>query len=740
MRNYLKWVDDELSNCRRMQNRFHKRWHSFPIPYEIDKDELESVGYETGDFKLTMDQEQIVNLLVGENLYDSNDIFVRELLQNSIDATLLRSKMEPDFHVESEDARIDLWEWYDENGDIWFRIDDRGIGMTKGVLQRYFLKIGNSYYNSDELKRDMRDHRQENYNAISRFGIGFLSCFLCGKNAEVSTLYFDSEKSKRENENKAAMYGYGIRMNITGLTDYYIMTNQASGHAPSQAFPIPKYDKALVCAELEMDGYRQIPGTSIAVCIDPGKLGGINLRETVTKYLCSPRMPVYYNGERIGETYKELMEKAFYAAGTHLYEIFDCKISYEKNERQTGTFEGQVEVTIEPVNLAENHILEGFSGVIVNIKLLYKQNLKLRFLADGMNYFRLEKKNDCSCISFDVNSYEQISFSANLDDAVTYLIHFVASKTFGSAVFQKNGLVCAYHGMFAGVLGEIEHDPINVIKDRTNSIGASMAIIFLENAQKPKVDLGRTRICELPLTSISAICSLFHQLSSSVDLALSTRIDYSLAEWRKLRELPLGSWLSDIFNCNIIKSVEASAFLNNMDYSVCKGEVLSELGFKLAEVDGDMIINNYMLAYFQDTYELTIDYMQGQTITLSSRTQNEPMVFYDVFPPMMFCKAKDDNNRRYICCELADDRKGITADHPYIIWLLDNAPVLSRYFNRQFKQIIDSLCNEDADMLIQTLNSIRNQLWPILGTHSIDMSSCPKLSKADFWSKGKNVT
>ena len=749
VRNYLKWVDDELSNCRRIQNRFHERWRSFPIPYEIDKDEIESVGYETGDFKLTMAQDQIVNLLVGENLYDRNDIFLRELLQNSIDATLLRAKMEPDFQVESEDARIDLWEWFDENGNIWFRIDDRGIGMTKGMLQRYFLKIGNSYYNSDELKRDMRDPRQENYNAISRFGIGFLSCFLCGKNAEVSTLYFDPEKSKRENENKAAMYGYGIRMNITGLTDYYIMANQASGHAPFQTFPIPKNDKASVCEELEMDGYRQTPGTSIAVCIDPGKLGGINLRETATRYLCSPQMPVYYNGDKIGETYKEFMEKSFHSAGTHLYagtylyKVFKYEISGKKIGQQAKTLEGQIEVTVQPVNLTENHILEGLSGVIVSIKLSFNKDFMQKYSIgkyDSISHLGVEKKNDHICISFDLGwSDRRISFNTNIDDEVFSLINFIAPKTFGSALIDYGGLVCAYHGMFAGLLGEIKHDTLDEIEYDTlgeikrDTLNVSMAIIFLENALQPKVDLGRTRICELHLSSISAICSLFHQLSANVVFALSTQIDYSLAEWRKLRELPLGSWLSNVLNCNTLDSVKASAFLNNMKYSISKGKVISELGLKLADVDGDAINNNYILAYFQDTYELTIDYMQGQTITLSSKTPNEQMVHYDLFPPMMFCKAKDDNSRRYICCERADDRKGITADHPYIIWLLNNAFVLSCYFNRQFKQIVNSLCNEDVDMLIQTLNSIRNQLRPILETRGIDMSLCPKLSKADFW-------
>lgn len=74
-----------------------------------------------------------------------------------------------------EKARIDLWEWNDAEGNVWFRIDDQGTGMTLGMLRRYFLKVGNSYYHSQELERDLRDHGQTKaYYGISRFGIGFL--------------------------------------------------------------------------------------------------------------------------------------------------------------------------------------------------------------------------------------------------------------------------------------------------------------------------------------------------------------------------------------------------------------------------------------------------------------------------------------------------------------------------------------------------------------------------------------
>lgn len=101
VRDFLDWIDDELGNCIKLQKYCTTSWQrEFPFPRAVLRDEIESDGYMSGDFCLTMDQTQILKLLTGENLYDDRDVFVRELLQNAIDATLLRGKMDPDFKPE----------------------------------------------------------------------------------------------------------------------------------------------------------------------------------------------------------------------------------------------------------------------------------------------------------------------------------------------------------------------------------------------------------------------------------------------------------------------------------------------------------------------------------------------------------------------------------------------------------------------------------------------------------------
>lgn len=321
----------------------------------------------SGDFCLTMDQAQILKLLTGENLYDNIDVFVRELLQNAIDATLLRGEMDSDFIP--EESRIDLWEWNDKKGNVWFRIDDQGTGMTLGMLQRYFLKVGNSYYNSRELERDLRDHRQaKKYNGISRFGIGFLSCFLCGDYAEVSTLYFDSEKNRREEKAVEAYQTmhYGLRLQVTGLSGYYTLKNQSKHHRADEQLPAPdNYDKSIQ-SSYERDGYRKKYGTSIVIRLDPGKLGALNLHEATKKYLCGTRVPVYYNNRRIGQTYEEMMWLAHKLEGEKIYELTP-KVK-EQFDRSFPAICGQypkIEVSVIPLDTQENQILPEFSGVLM---------------------------------------------------------------------------------------------------------------------------------------------------------------------------------------------------------------------------------------------------------------------------------------------------------------------------------------------------------------------------------------
>ena len=63
---YLAWLRSELILCNEFLSRFSKRWQGLELPYRVVEN-VERVGYEAGDFHLTMDQDRILELLTGEN-------------------------------------------------------------------------------------------------------------------------------------------------------------------------------------------------------------------------------------------------------------------------------------------------------------------------------------------------------------------------------------------------------------------------------------------------------------------------------------------------------------------------------------------------------------------------------------------------------------------------------------------------------------------------------------------------
>lgn len=75
IRDFLDWIEVELWNCIKLQKYCRKDWQQkFPFPKAILRNEIESDGYMSGDFCITMDQTKILELLTGENLYDDRDV------------------------------------------------------------------------------------------------------------------------------------------------------------------------------------------------------------------------------------------------------------------------------------------------------------------------------------------------------------------------------------------------------------------------------------------------------------------------------------------------------------------------------------------------------------------------------------------------------------------------------------------------------------------------------------------
>lgn len=274
---FLDYIDLELRNCSEViSNNCSDRWRNLALPIQIDRSGIESNGYRTGEYHLTMDSERVLELLVGNDLYTHSAVFIRELLQNSLDAIGTRRMLDRNYGFDSwmkEKPSVVITTWMDPDGNDWLRVDDNGIGMTEKIILDYFLKVGRSYYTSPEFYQGYyRNKDYYDYKPISQFGIGILSCFLCGDRIEVSTRHYKE--------------GHGIRFGMIGTSGYYSLADEENGDTGEM---MPSMD------ESGREPFRQTPGTSIAVRMNLFRHENSgSVKNIVKDYVLFPDVPIVY--------------------------------------------------------------------------------------------------------------------------------------------------------------------------------------------------------------------------------------------------------------------------------------------------------------------------------------------------------------------------------------------------------------------------------------------------------------
>jgi hypothetical protein len=154
--------------------------------------------YSFHDWRLELDNDKIFERLVFD-VYSHPSIFVRELIQNAVDAT--RCQMYADASLSGRALLESLTELSEELRDQYpvkvsfseeqsndqnerklvLVVEDFGTGMDESIILKYFLQAGRSYYQSAEFRKQFR------FAPASRFGVGFLSVFAVSKDIVVET-------------------------------------------------------------------------------------------------------------------------------------------------------------------------------------------------------------------------------------------------------------------------------------------------------------------------------------------------------------------------------------------------------------------------------------------------------------------------------------------------------------------------------------------------------------------------
>ncbi len=112
--------------------------------------------------------------LLSNHLYSSNEVFLRELLQNAMDAITARKLQEPDCTPSVEVSYIHGSEEHPPT----LLFEDAGVGLTEEEVQDFLTKIGASI----KRRKDLDHHA-----FIGQFGIGLLSCFMVTRRIVMTT-------------------------------------------------------------------------------------------------------------------------------------------------------------------------------------------------------------------------------------------------------------------------------------------------------------------------------------------------------------------------------------------------------------------------------------------------------------------------------------------------------------------------------------------------------------------------
>jgi hypothetical protein len=162
------------------------------------KAEIYEEGYHYVPYRFELDDERIYGLLMGGAIYDNPLVAVRELVQNAVDACKLRDALtqlhEPFVPMKSKRIFVRYEEPNNRQTQPVVSVSDTGTGMDAFILERYFLRVGQSYYSSGEFNQERVSLRKNglDFAPVSEFGIGFLSCFLLADRVEVETAMWES--------------------------------------------------------------------------------------------------------------------------------------------------------------------------------------------------------------------------------------------------------------------------------------------------------------------------------------------------------------------------------------------------------------------------------------------------------------------------------------------------------------------------------------------------------------------
>jgi len=791
---FLNWIDSELNNCERLLSKIAGRWQNLVLPEKIER-RIIPEGYVSGEYHLTLDHEQVIELLAGRDLYGDPSVFVRELLQNAIDSVRTRSELDKNLPPNWK-PQIKIRTWTDEEGYQWFRIEDNGIGMTEETIRNYLLKIGRSYYNSSEFKKDkLRYNANPDYMPISRFGIGILSCFIGGDQIEIST--------KRFKDNNQIFPGYRLKMQ--GLNGYFFLTDSSKRHRPGPMKGVTPE---------ETPPFRNEAGTVVAVRTNLYKSGAYSgFKEIVSNYLLYPSVPVQYDGpdgschfmceDEFIDSIKELSQSdngcfEFGLSEEQMNELNELMPGFVWIEKPKAIVQCAVFDRFLPNKYMNGVVVSGWAvgdaeertikigrkivKSIPTIDLTFNEkNLELRlhigyeipdnirdeariiersyedleyeehvidresiFTDVMLGYHKKRGWKSRICDEYNLSKKDLDILLSEIEEKAEMLADYKKIEEKHIFVVHKFDESSWYNKYFRMAIEKsiIIHNGI-IIDDEKEIITGTYVnlgtIVLLKDKYRPNVDVSRSEVKSITIETAVAICILQQAMSRQ---NANVECDLSELDDAGYRYLPLSKMLDVLDN---MAEIAEGVLVETKDYGALKiAELLDVVKLKgsviLSDPNAFMLygrnndfIKHITIALIRKHFDCFFkgDSVYSMQFAIRASDNYSGLPNYTNFPANLFIPYEGKNASKFASA-MHYSRKACNAKHAFSIWIATNQPILQERVPGILHELLRNILDVSSEEMIANVKSLLDRIRS-LPNNPIPVPDNVYLTEADFY-------
>lgn len=163
--------------------------------------------------------------IIKKFLYSDNEIFLRELVSNAVDASQKMKRLATLGHYSKDLGELRVKVALDTEAKT-ITISDNGIGMTADEIRKYINQV--AFSGATEFMEKFKEAKDAN-EIIGRFGLGFYSAFMVADRVEIQTLsYQDGAEAAHWTCDGSTEFEIGAGTRTERGTDVILHVNEES--------------------------------------------------------------------------------------------------------------------------------------------------------------------------------------------------------------------------------------------------------------------------------------------------------------------------------------------------------------------------------------------------------------------------------------------------------------------------------------------------------------------------------